>query len=87
MAEQHSSQISGDKVSRFQPEHLFEVGDRVRLNTLGRVRSPRTVRTGKIVSVYSRKSGCGSVYVLLDGLISPRRIHSSYLDLEEQVGS
>lgn len=74
---------SHKNVIREDPVHRYAVGDRVQLNSLGKARSPRTVATGQIVSVCSRKSGYGSVCVLLDGLTSPRRIHSSYLDLEE----
>lgn len=78
------SEVTSPEASGRTPsEHLLKVGDRVRLNSLGKARSPRTVPTGQIVSIHSRKSGYGSVCVLLDGLSSPRRIHSSYLDLEE----
>ena len=66
--------------------HQFKVGDRVRLNSLGRARNPRTPPAGLVVSVGSRKSGHGSVCVLLDGLTSPRRLHRSYLELEGSAG-
>ena len=65
----------------------FKIGDRVRLSTLGKARSPRTVPTGEIVGMASRKSGYGSVCVLLDGLKLPRRFHLSYLELIEDAHS
>jgi hypothetical protein len=83
MTELRPSQLSNSEAREGPPVHGFAVGDRVRLSSLGKTRNPRTVPTGQIVSIYSRKSGYGSVYVLLDGLTSPRRLHWSYLDLEE----
>ena len=86
MTELRPSQLSNSEAREGPPVHGFAVGDRVRLSSLGKARNPRTVPTGQIVSIYSRKSGYGSVYVLLDGLTSPRRLHWSYLDLEETDG-
>ena len=70
-----------------RPAHDFKIGDRVRLSALGKARSPRSIPTGQIVSLVSRKPGYGSVRVLWDGLKAPRRLHASYIELDADGAS
>jgi hypothetical protein len=59
-------------------------GDRVRLNQLGKERSPKiAVETGVIVG---RTRGSG-FYVLLDGNATPSLFHHTYIDRDEDVPS
>jgi hypothetical protein len=61
--------------------HLFRIGDRVRLSTLGEMRNPRKwTKVGTVVSVKLHKSGPGSVLVLFDGRKEPSRLHRTYVE-------
>ena len=56
-----------EPVQRRESTYNFKVGDRVRLSTLGKARCPRSVSTGRIASLVTRKRGtaacafCGMV--------------------------
>lgn len=65
----------------------FKVGDRVRLSTVGRARCPRSISAGRIVGLVARRPGYGSVRVLWDGLTAPRRLHTSYIEIDEDGAS
>jgi hypothetical protein len=53
----------------------LQIGDRVKLSTLGQERSPRMTRTGVIVGAIG-----SSFEVLMDGGKIPVRLHRSYLE-------
>jgi len=55
----------------------FQVGQRVRLSTLGAERCPRT--KGGVGHISARGSG-HSYYVLFDGSKSVRQLHCTYID-------
>ena len=57
----------------------LSIGDRVRLSALGQQRSPKMIRTGKIVGAV------GSGFeVLLDGAKGSVRLHFSYLEKADE---
>lgn len=67
-----------------KPTEPLRSGDRVRLNQLGRERSPKVaVDTGVIVG---RTRGSG-FYVLLDGNVTPSLFHQTYIDRDEGAQS
>ncbi len=70
-----------------RPAHDYKIGDRVRLSTSGKARSPRSISKGQIVSLVARKTGYGSVRVLWDGLKAPRRLHTSFIELDADGAS
>lgn len=60
----------------------FKPGDRVRLNNLGVLRSPKSkVRKG-VVAATGPGSLSTSLSVLFDGNKRPTKVHSSYVDLD-----
>ena len=61
----------------------FEIGDRVRLSSLGesRIKKPRS-KAGKVVGYGSSKA---RVRVLFDGLSQPTTLHHSYLTEEQET--
>jgi hypothetical protein len=61
----------------------FQVGDRVRLNSLGKSRARNTPETGKVVNL----PGGLSVEVIFDGNRTPTRIHRSYIEAERDVAA
>ena len=83
MHEVYSKKVAVLDSKKLQPgyPHQFKIGDRIRLNSLGKERHPRTVPTGQVVNTSSRTSGYGTVRVLLDGQRVPTRLHWSYLEL------
>ena len=59
-------------------------GDRVRLNELGASRSPKIrVRTGTVVALSSHQTRSASLAILFDGNKRPARVHSSYVELDD----
>jgi hypothetical protein len=59
----------------------FEVGDRVRLSELGRVRAPKmSAKAGTVIGFARLSSG---VKVLFDERKSPTTLHFSYLELAD----
>jgi hypothetical protein len=57
----------------------LSIGDRVRLSALGQQRSPKMIRTGKIMAAV------GSGFeVLLDGAKTSVRLHFSYLEKADE---
>ena len=55
-------------------------GDRVRLNQLGRERSPKVAVDKGVIVGRTRGSG---FYVLLDGNVTPSLFHQTYIDRDE----
>ena len=62
----------------------LNIGDRVRLSTLGQERSSRMRlhRRGTVVGLPAFEFGGQTVAVLLDGNKHPTRLHRSYLELD-----
>lgn len=55
-------------------------GDRVRLNQLGRERSPKVAVDKGVIVGRTRGSG---FYVLLDGNVTPSLFHQTYIDRDD----
>jgi hypothetical protein len=64
-------------------KHSFEVGQRVQLNRLGRARMPR-VRSHKGTVVKVREHS-ETIWVLLDGQITPLALHHRYVEGARKV--
>ena len=67
-------QLSGRTLRQFQ------VGDRIRLNELGRSRFPARQNALGTVVVEKRRSGGNSVRVLFDGSKNPVRLQESFIE-------
>ena len=70
-------------VAENRPHDVFQIGARVRLNKLGKSRSPRILaETGEVIKLPKPGSGGRAVSVLFDGNKLTTRLHRSYLELD-----
>jgi hypothetical protein len=66
------------------PRRSFQIGQRVRLSTLGAERCPKMKSH---LGLISAKGSGHSYYVLFDGLKSERQLHCTYIDDGELDGA
>jgi len=66
-------------------KHSFAVGQRVQLNMQGRARMPRVrAYAGTVVKVREHSE---TIWVLLDGHVTPLALHHRYMDKQRKAKS